>query len=72
MLDMTDTDLYFTADEIAPLTANGSYINTDLPEIEWLNGGQPHEDFEDFEDFDEFNEFEGDFDYAGEFHNDDD
>lgn len=53
MLDMTDTGLYFTAEEIAPLTANGSYINTDLPDIEWLTDSQQHEDFDEFENAEE-------------------
>jgi len=50
MLDMTDTGLYFTADEISPLTVGGSYINTDLPDIEWLTNDQAHEDFDGGDD----------------------
>jgi hypothetical protein len=46
MLDMTDTGLYFTAEEMAPLTVGGTYINIDLPDIEWLANDQAHEDFD--------------------------
>jgi hypothetical protein len=64
MLDMTDTGLYFAAEEMAPLTVGGAYINIDLPDIEWLANDQAHEDFDgsdgDFDGgYDDFTGFAG-------------